>query len=73
MPEILVAFTNHNQQLVGMLHIPDAPGPHPTVIFYHGFTGDRVENHFIFVKMARMLAKAGFVAMRFDFRGSGES
>jgi dipeptidyl aminopeptidase/acylaminoacyl peptidase len=73
MNETPITFSNHGQQLVGMLHLPDGPGPHPAVIFYHGFTGNRIENHFIFVKMARMLAKAGFVAMRFDFRGSGES
>jgi fermentation-respiration switch protein FrsA (DUF1100 family) len=73
MIETPVTFTNHDQQLVGMLHLPDGPGPHPAVLFYHGFTGDRIENHFIFVKMARRLAAAGMVAMRFDFRGSGES
>ena len=73
MPEIPITFTYHGQQLVEMLHIPDGPPPHPAVLFFHGFTGDRIENHFIFVKMARLLADAGFVAMRFDFRGSGES
>ena len=39
----------------------------------HGFTGNRIEAHFIFVKAARALAQAGIAAFRFDFRGSGES
>ena len=66
MNETPITFSNHGQQLVGMLHLPDGPGPHPAVIFYHGFTGDRVENHVIFVKMARRLAAAGHAALRFD-------
>ncbi len=73
MIETPVTFTNHGQQLVGMLHLPDGPGPHPAVLFFHGFTASRIENHFIFVKMARILAASGMAAMRFDFRGSGES
>lgn len=39
----------------------------------HGFTGNKLEAHFIFVKTARALAVAGIAAFRFDFRGSGES
>jgi hypothetical protein len=43
------------------------------VVLCHGFTGNRIEAHFIFVKAARALAWAGIAAYRFDFRGSGES
>jgi uncharacterized protein len=45
----------------------------PGVVFFHGFTGDRMESHWIFVKCARALAKAGIASLRFDFYGSGES
>jgi hypothetical protein len=45
----------------------------PGVAFFHGFTGDRMESHWIFVKCARALAKVGIAALRFDFYGSGES
>ncbi len=71
--ETPVTFTNHGQQLVGMIHAPEGTCPCPAVLFHHGFTGNRIEAHFLFVKMARRLAAAGFLAMRFDFRGSGES
>jgi dipeptidyl aminopeptidase/acylaminoacyl peptidase len=45
----------------------------PGVVFFHGFTGDRMESHWIFVKCARALARVGVAALRFDFYGSGES
>ena len=65
---------NYGKCLRGMIHRPHpvlrrAPG----VIFFHGFTGDRMESHWMFVKCARALAKAGVASLRFDFSGSGES
>lgn len=64
---------NEGMRIAAMVHVPGGEGPHPAVLLLHGFTGDRVESHFLFVKAARSLADAGFVALRFDFRGSGES
>ncbi len=71
-----VTFRNRGQQLVGVLHIPDtlknrerAPG----VVMFHGFAGNKVENHRLFVQTARSLSGSGFVVLRFDFRGSGDS
>ena len=72
--EILIAFKSQGMQIVGMLHMPDRrKGKIPAVVFFHGFTGTKVEPHRIFVKQARALAKAGIAALRFDFRGSGDS
>ncbi len=45
----------------------------PAVVMFHGFTGDRMESHWIFVKCSRALAQAGIASLRFDFYGSGES
>lgn len=73
MQEIPITLSNHGQQLVGMIHIPDDDESSPAVLMLHGFTGTRIESHFIFVKMARRMAEAGYFVMRFDFRGSGES
>lgn len=69
-----IVFELDGQKLFGMLHTPKAAGrPAPGVLLCHGFTGSRVEAHFLFVKAARALAEAGMAALRFDFRGSGES
>jgi pimeloyl-ACP methyl ester carboxylesterase len=57
-----------------VIHRPaPARGGAPGVVFLHGFTGDRMESHWIFVKCARALARAGIASIRFDFYGSGES
>jgi len=60
--------------LRGMLHVPgDANGKLPIVCIYHGFTGNKMEPHFIFIKLSRLLEKKGIASVRFDFGGSGES
>lgn len=59
--------------LRGMFHRPAEPIPCPVAVIYHGFTGQRMEPHFIFVKLSRALAAAGLASVRCDFGGSGES
>lgn len=74
--ETFAQFTASGQRLYGMLHTPDAPAPAqgwPSVALLHGFTGNKVEGHRNFVLLARRLAASGVAALRFDFRGSGES
>ncbi len=74
--ERLIEFANSKGHLLrGMLHGPDnsgSPRP-PGVVLLHGFTGDRMESHWLFVKCSRALARAGIASLRFDFFGSGES
>ena len=74
--ETPLIFESAGFQLVGMLHRPDPSAfraPHPAILFLHGFTGQKTEAHRLFVKTARAMARAGFIALRFDFRGSGDS
>ncbi len=61
--------------LRGMLHLPDTPGTAkvPGVVMYHGFSGNRMEPGFMFVRFSRLLAEVGIASVRFDFLGSGES
>ena len=70
-----ITFVNEGQKLIGVLHRPAAADRDktPAVVLFHGFTGTKVEPHRIFVKAAEALARAGIVALRFDFRGSGDS
>lgn len=75
MTELLVQFRNRSGKwLRGMIHRPaGARRRAPGVVFFHGFTGDRMESHWIFIKCARALAQQGIASLRFDFYGSGES
>ncbi|MEZ0536880.1 alpha/beta hydrolase [Caldicellulosiruptoraceae bacterium PP1] len=70
-----IELTNKEGKVLrGYLHIPDNfEGTIPAVAIFHGFTGNRMEPHFIFVKLSRELEKQGIASIRFDFAGSGES
>lgn len=60
--------------LRGSVHIPENLDKKvPMVVIYHGFCGNKMGPHFIFVKLSRALEKLGIASIRFDFAGSGES
>ncbi|MCS7145379.1 MAG: alpha/beta hydrolase [Nitrososphaerota archaeon] len=59
-------------RLAAMVHVPRST-PAPALIMCHGFTGDRVEAHRLFVRAAREFCRRGLLVVRFDFWGSGES
>jgi len=69
-----VEIQSRGLTLRGMLHVPeDCNKRVPIVLMFHGFTGNKMEPHFIFVKLSRLLEKSGIASLRFDFGGSGES
>lgn len=68
-----VALNGPLGTLRGMLHRPAGDDRAPAVVLLHGFTGNHIEDHRLFVQMARRLADAGFAVLRFDFYGSGDS
>ncbi|HET6384444.1 MAG TPA: alpha/beta fold hydrolase [Armatimonadota bacterium] len=64
----------------GIIHRPFPTNPRKPdarktvgVVLLGGWSGTRVGPHGILVSMARVLAAAGFPALRFDFRGRGDS
>lgn len=72
--EHAIQFEVQGQRIWGMLHLPlEVSEPVPAVLILHGFTGQRMEPHRLFVLFSRLLAQHGIASMRFDFRGSGES
>jgi len=73
MPQQAFELDHHGQTLRGMTYRPAKEGRSPTVVMLHGFTGQRIENGFLFVRLARALSAAGIAAVTFDFLGSGES
>lgn len=46
---------------------------HAAVVFCHGLTGDRCGPQRLLTLLAADLAQAGFLCVRFDFRGSGDA
>lgn len=70
----VVEIDSENLRLRGMLHIPEnIKNKVPIVIIFHGLGGNKMGPHFIFVKLSRLLERAGIASIRFDFAGSGES
>lgn len=60
-----VTFTSDGADLLGVLHLPGGPGPHPTVVLLHGFPG--YERNF---DLAQALRRAGYASLVFHYRGS---
>lgn len=46
---------------------------YPAVLLLHGLGGNREEHNGIFIRTAATFALAGFIALRVDFRGAGET
>lgn len=67
-----VTFMCGNAQLVGLIHASSKPAETAVLIIVGG-PQYRVGSHRQFVLLARTLAAAGIPAMRFDYRGMGDS
>ncbi|AYB46300.1 alpha/beta hydrolase [Paenibacillus lautus] len=71
----------HNQEeLTATIHYPLKESAHgsrcnrvPLVIICHGFVGSRIGVDRLFVKTAREFAEDGYMVIRFDYIGCGES
>jgi dienelactone hydrolase len=70
-----VTFQSGGQTCFGMLHAPGSGqiGKRPGVLIMHGLVGSKDQPHRIFVTLAEALSRAGYVSLRFDLRGRGDS
>jgi alpha-beta hydrolase superfamily lysophospholipase len=68
-----ITFESDGLKLSGVIHIPAGYDgtPLPAFIVCHGFVGSKDESHAQI--QAEMMENFGYVALRFDFRGCGES
>ena len=74
MTEIPVVFPCGGDELIGMVHKPEKTGCcNAGVLIAVGGPQYRAGSHRQFVSLARDLAAAGIPAMRFDYRGMGDS
>lgn len=58
-------------KLAGAIHRPHGQGPFPWVVLSHGLFSDKESAKYI--RLAEEIAKEGMAAIRFDYRGLGES
>jgi alpha-beta hydrolase superfamily lysophospholipase len=66
-----IYFKNHDgENLAGTLHLPDQPSKFG-IVLGHCFTCTRHTN--ILRRLAKDLTEEGFIALRFDFSGNGQS
>jgi dipeptidyl aminopeptidase/acylaminoacyl peptidase len=66
-----VSFDSDGITLRGTLHLPEGGGARPGIVTCHGFGGGSTgAGH---PELAQALARAGYVVLRFDFRGCGAS
>jgi hypothetical protein len=69
-----VVFQSSGLRMTGILHQPNDAKPgerRPAFLVLHGFGSNKMSSNC--VNPCRMLAQWGYAAMRFDFRGCGES
>lgn len=68
-----VHFRSDGQQIFGIIHRPLNLQTYPAVLICHGLAGTKVGYRRLYVKIAEQLAESGIAALRFDFRGCGDS
>ncbi|MEB3103856.1 alpha/beta hydrolase [Ferviditalea candida] len=64
------------KNISAIVHFPEAAeagGKRPVVVYCHGFTANKTSDNRMGVRMARKLRNQGFLVVRFDYIGSGES
>lgn len=68
-----VTFESDGLKISAVIHVPEGHDgtPLPAFIVCHGFVGTKDESHAQL--QAEMMEAFGYVALRFDFRGCGES
>lgn len=71
MEEKITIKNKKGLKLATVIHRPVADGKYPAVVIIHGFTGNKEELHL--KQLAIDLAENGYVALRFDASGYGES
>jgi pimeloyl-ACP methyl ester carboxylesterase len=72
-PTVPVSFVNQNgHRLSGILHRPEQPRPTAILLLSPGVKM-RVAPHRLYMRMAEEFAALGYLVLRFDFEGLGDS
>src|SRR5205085_12529204 len=60
-----LAISSHGSRMNGLIYLAGGTGPHPIVIFLHGFPGNERN-----LDLAQAVRRAGYNALFFDYRGN---
>jgi uncharacterized protein len=71
MEEKIFIKNSKGLKLASVIRYPDKEKAYPAIIILHGFNGHKKETHL--EELAKTSAQSGFVSIRFDCSGSGES
>ncbi|MBP2667342.1 MAG: exosortase system-associated hydrolase 1 [Firmicutes bacterium] len=65
---------SRGKRLSAMLHMPDEVNKDtPIIVCCHGFTGDKIGANQLTLNLAKELERSGYIVVRFDYLGSGDS
>ena len=70
--ELISTHKHKKYTLRGLWTVPEG-STDQLVVMFHGYTGHKNENGFLFRHISRMLAEKGIATLRYDFMGSGDS
>jgi pimeloyl-ACP methyl ester carboxylesterase len=69
-----ITIRSDQAELAATLHYPASTGSkNPVIIIAHGFVGNRIGVDRLFIKAARDFSEQGYMVLRFDYAGCGES
>jgi pimeloyl-ACP methyl ester carboxylesterase len=60
-----LAIPSHGARMNGFIYLAQGAGPHPVVVFLHGYPGNERN-----LDLAQAVRRAGYHALYFDYRGS---
>jgi dipeptidyl aminopeptidase/acylaminoacyl peptidase len=60
-----IRVVSHGTSMNGLIYLPAGSGPHPIVIFLHGYPGNERN-----LDIAQAVRRAGYAALYFDYRGA---
>ena len=70
--EIPFFFDNKGSKLFGFIHKP-GNNTNKAIVFCHSFAEEKLWSHRVYVSLARKLVEQGYIVMRYDYRGYGDS
>lgn len=62
---LVAAIPSHGSVINGIIYIPAGPGPHPALVFFHGFPGNEQN-----LDLAQAARRAGWSVLTLHYRGS---